>query len=190
MHRNTKLTPYTRERMVMEHNRGEKVKVLVGRYGISRTAFYRCRKRFLLEGREGLKDRTSRPHRVRYKLIPSQVDELVELRLSKGLGPLRLAPLVEAPASTIYRCLRRRGLGRLPRPLRPAVVRYEAKAPGELIHLDVLHLFALKGQKPVYQFTVVDDYTRLAYAVIAPRRTTQAALEAVEKAQLFFQFPI
>ncbi len=61
---------------------------------------------------------------------------------------------------------------------------------GELVHLDVLHLFALKGQKPTYEFTVVDGYTRMAYAVIAPKRTTDAALTALQQAQTAFGFPI
>ncbi|MEK7282144.1 MAG: IS481 family transposase [Chloroflexota bacterium] len=190
MHPNTKLASYTRERMVKEHCEGEPVSILSRRYGISRTIFYRWWKRYLSQGKEGLENRTSRPHKVRYRLTEREVDQLVEWRLEKRLGPARLAPMLSAPSSTIYRCLLRHGMGRLPRPPRPIVVRYEAKAPGELIHLDVLHLFALKGQKPVYQFTVVDDYTRLAYALIVPRRTTAAALEAVKEAQISFGFPI
>lgn len=190
MHHKSKLTPYSRGRMMQEYEQGMKVKELVERYGISRTTFYRYRKRFLLEGTEGLKDRSCRPHRVRYRLIPSQVDQVIHLRCTKGLGPLRLVPFVQAPATTIYRCLRRHGLGRLPKPLRPAVVRYEVKSPGELVHLDVLHLFALKGHKPAYQFTLVDDHTRMAYALISPERTTQAALEAVQQARAYFGFPI
>ena len=63
-------------------------------------------------------------------------------------------------------------------------------APGELVHMDVLHLFALKGQKPAMQFTVVDAYTRMAHALIAPRRTTDAALQALAEAQQRFGFAI
>lgn len=113
----------------------------------------------------------------------------MELR-SKRLGPLRLAPFVGAPSTTIYRHLCRHGMGRLAKPTRPPVIRYEADAPGDLIHLDVLHLFALRGQKPAYQFTVVDDHSRMAFALIAPRRTTQAALETLVRAREYFGFPI
>ncbi len=190
MHPNTRLTPYSRGKMLKDYEAGVLVSVLTQQYGISRATFYRWRKRLLGEGEHGLNNRSSRPHRIRCRLTNSQAEEVVHLRLTRRWGPLRLAPLVEAPATTIYRCLRKRGLGRLPRPLRPPVVRYEAETPGELVHLDVLHLFALKGQKPAYQFTVVDDYTRLAYALIAPHRTTQAALEAMEKAQISFGFSI
>lgn len=189
MHPNTKLTPYTRGRMMEEHLHGAPVQEVARRYGISRTTFYRWRRRFLEEGSGGLNDRSSRPHKVRYRLTPVQVAQLVETRLRMRLGPLRLMPQLGVPAATLYRCLRRHGLGRLSKPPRPPVVRYEAKEPGRLVHLDVLHLFALKGQKPAYQFTLVDDYTRMAYACLSPRRTTAAALKAVEQAQASFGFP-
>jgi len=67
-------------------------------------------------------------------------------------------------------------------------VRYEAAAPGDLVHLDVLQLFALKGRKPIYQFTVVDDCTRQAAALLAPKRTARAALELLAQAQQQFGF--
>lgn len=188
MHPNTRLTSYTRGRMMQEYVQGAPVKGLAPGYGISRTTFYRWRKRFFAEGERGLQNRSCRPKRVRYRLTPTEADRVVELRLSRRLGPLRLMPLLGVPPTTIYRCLRRHGMGRLPKPPRPPVVRYESKAPGELIHLDVLHLFALKGEKPAYQFTLVEGDTRMAYACIFPRRTTDAALEAVKQAQASFGF--
>lgn len=190
MHPNTKLSSYTRERMMREYLRGTPVTVLAQEYGISRTTFYRWRRRFSFQGKEGLKNHSSRPHRVHYRLTPGQVDQVVDLRCTRRLGPARLSPLVGLPRTTIYRCLRRCGLARLPKPPQPPVVRYETPTPGELVHLDVLHLFALKGQKPAYQFTLVDGYSRMAFAVIGPRRTTDAALQAVKEAETYFGFPI
>lgn len=187
MHSNTRLLPIQRERMVRDRLKGMSVKAIIERYGISRTTFYRWWKRFLCQ--ESLHNRTSRPHRIRYRLTRDQTDKVMELR-SKRLGPLRLALLVGVPATTVYRCLCRYGMGRLAKPARPPVVRYEAGAPGELIHLDVLHLFALRGRKAAYQFTAVDDYSRMAFALIAPQRTTQAALETLIRAREYFGFPI
>ena len=149
------------------------MKGLAQRYGISRTTFYRWRKRFLAEGERGLQNRFCRPHSVRYRLTSAQADRVVELRLSSCLGPLWLMPLLGVPPTTLCRCLRRRGLGRLPRPPRPEVVRYEAEAPGKLVHLDVLHLFALKGQKQVYQFTLVDDIPVWPMPASPPREQLQ-----------------
>lgn len=190
MHPNTRLTPFSRERMLADYLKGVAVTVLSHRYGISRTTFYRWRKRYLSHDAVGLRNRTSRPHRVHYRLSEPEGDQVVQLRCSRHLGPARLAPLVQVPPTTIYRYLRCRGMGRLPKPARAPVVRYETPTPGELVHLDVLHLFALKGQKPAYQFTLVDGYTRMAYAMIAPRRTTEAALQAVQEAETYFGFPV
>ncbi len=130
MHRNTRLTPYSRERMLQEYQQGMRIVALVERYGISRTSFYRWLRRFQALGKEGLKNRTSRPYRIHYRLRPDQEDELVQLRHLRRWGPARLAPLLGAPSNTLYRCLRRHGLGRLPKPPQPAVVRYEVAAPG------------------------------------------------------------
>ncbi len=189
MHPNTRLSFYTRLRMMEERGKGIPMKQLAEKYGISRTTCYRWRQRFRREGAAGLHNRGSRPHRVRYRLSTDQVEQLVHLRTTTRHGPSRLAPRLGVPQSTAYRCLRRHGMQRLPRPPRPPVVRYEMQSPGELVHLDVLHLFALRGQKPAYQFTLVDGFSRMAYACIAPRRTTDAALAAVQEAQAAFGFP-
>lgn len=178
-----------RESMLRAQCGGMPVREVAHVFGISRTTFYRWRRRFLREGRDGLLNRSSRPHRIRYRLTPEQSAALQRLRQEKRWGPARLAPQMGVPVSTVYRCLRRAGLHRLPRDPRPPVLRYEAMAPGDLLHLDVLHLFALKGKRPVCQFTVVDDHTRLAYALIAPRRTTDAALLALRRARETFGFP-
>lgn len=174
--------------MIREYCQGVPAEVVARSHGVSRTTFYRWRRRFLVAGEGGLVNRTSRPRHIRYGLTEQQVEQVVRLRQEKRWGPARLAPAVKGPSATIYRCLRRLGMRRLPRPPHPPVIRYEASAPGELGHLDVLHLFALKGRRPVYQFTLVDDYTRMAYALIAPHRTTQAALDTVRLAQMALGF--
>lgn len=190
MHANTRLTPYSRQRMMRDYIQGTPVVMLAAKYGVSRTTFYRWWKRYLSHGNLGLSNRTSRPQRIRYRLSQAQIERVVELRCSKRLGPARLSPLVGLPQTTLYRCLRRVGMGKLPKPPRPPVVRYESDEPGELIHMDVLHLFALKGRKQTYQFTLVDGHTRMAYAVISARRTTDAALQALRQAESYFGFPI
>lgn len=176
--------------MLNMQREGTAVTVITRLFRISRTTFYRWRRRFQTEGPAGLTDRSSRPRHIRRRMDAEQVRILCHLRREKRWGPARLAPKMGVPVSTVYRGLRRAGLHRLPREPRPPVVRYEARAPGDLVHLDVLHLFALKGKKPVCQFTVVDDHTRMAYAWISPRRTTDVALEAVRQAQTAFGFPI
>ena len=191
MHPNTRQTPHSRGKMFEEYQAGVPVKVLTKRLGISRTTFYRWWKRYCLLGKAGLLNRSSRPQRILRRLSPEEESRLMTVRKKTGFGPLRLAPLLELGVScaTLYRALRKEGLNRLPHPKVP-VVRYEMQHPGELVHLDVLHLFALQGSKPIQQFTLVDAYTRMAYACLATQRTTAAALQAVQRAEAFFGFPI
>lgn len=188
MHRNTRLTLHSRRKMVHDYLQGKPVTVLAQELGVSRKTCYVWLRRFREAGLAGLSDRSSRPHQLRRRLSPGEADQLLALRQERRWGPLRLAGHLRIPVATIYRTLRRAGQHRLSHAPREPVRRYEAKAPGALAHLDVLHLFALQGRKPIYQFTVVDDYTRQAYALLAPKRTSQAALEALLAAEGAFGY--
>ena len=160
MHTNTRLTVHSRYWMIRQYEQGVPVKVLAEQYHISHATFYRWLKRYWKEGYEGLMNRSSRPQKIHYRLTPAEELRLEELRLSHRWGPARLGNQMGVPSITVYRHLLRSGMNRLPRPPRAAVVRYEMSAPGELIHLDIMYLFALRGKKTVYQFSLVDGYTR------------------------------
>ena len=190
MHTNTRLTVHSRYWMIRQYEQGVPVKVLAEQYHISHATFYRWLKRYWKEGYEGLMNRSSRPQKIHYRLTPAEELRLEELRLSHRWGPARLGNQMGVPSITVYRHLLRSGMNRLPRPPRAAVVRYEMSAPGELVHLDIMYLFALRGKKTVYQFSLVDGYTRMAHAFIAPHKSTEAALQAVREAQEYFGFPI
>lgn len=188
MHRNTRLTQHTRLKMAQDYQQGRPIAQLARQLAVSRKTCYRWLQRFQAAGEGGLVNRSSRPHRLHRRLTEAEEEQLLALRQERRWGPLRLAGHLGVPSATVYRALRRRGQHRLPRPPRTPVHRYEAPQPGALVHLDVLHLFALKGQKPICQFTVVDDYTRQAYALLAPRRTSEAALEALTEAEAAFGY--
>lgn len=190
MHTNTRLTVHSRYWMIQQYEQGVPVKVLAEQLHVSRTNIYRWLKRYEQEGYPGLVNRCSRPHKIHYRLSAEEELQLQEQRLNRRWGPSRLGYWLGVPSITVYRWLLRHGMNRLPRPPRAPVVRYEMDEPGELVHLDVLYLFALKGKKTAYQFSLVDGYSRMAHAMIAPRRTTDAALQAVQEAQRRFGFPI
>ena len=187
MHANTRLTPHSRQKLVEDYLAGQSMTILARTHGVSRKTGYQWVRRYRSEGLPGLKDRSSRPHRMKFRLSAAEETLLAKLRTRTWWGPVRLAGKVAAPPTTLYRALCRAGLQRKPRE-RPPVVRYVAAAPGDLVHLDVLQLFALKGRKPIYQFTVVDDYTRQAAALLAQKRTARAALQVLVQAQEQFGF--
>jgi transposase InsO family protein len=187
MHANTRLSPHSRRKLVEDYLDGRSMTWLAQIHRISRQTGYRWVKRYRDEGPPGLMNRSSRPRRLKYRLSADEEAELLAVRSRTWWGPVRLAGKVAAPPSTIYRTLCRNGLNRRAR-IQVPVVRYEAAAPGDLVHLDVLQLFALKGRKPIYQFTVVDDCTRQAAALLAPKRTARAALQLLIQAQATFGF--
>ena len=172
--------------------------------GLARVSEKTCRKwltRFLAEGPDGLRDRSSAPHRVANKTSADRIDAVCKLRRLRLSGP-EIAELLGMACSTVSGLLARAGLGRLGRlGLEPAV-RYERERPGELIHTDVKKLGRIVGgvghratgrkhytSRPTDQagrrrgttgwdfvHIAIDDATRLAYAeVLSDEKATTAA---------------
>jgi transposase InsO family protein len=164
--------------------------------GVSRQTATKWVRRYREAGVAGLEDRSSRPRRSPRALPDDQVAAILAARHELGVGPHRLAPVVGRSRATITDVLRRHGLSRLADRDRPTgiPIRYVRERPGELLHMDVKklgripdgggHRFrgrgggtprAHRGYDYVHQ--VVDDMSRVAYAVILPdeRGTTCAA---------------
>ena len=86
------------------------------RYGISRTAGYTWWNRFLVEGFEGLHDRSHRPHHCPHAIVEPIVEHIVDLRQRYGWGSRKIRKLTaekfgEAPARrTIDRIFERHDL--------------------------------------------------------------------------------
>jgi transposase InsO family protein len=174
--------------MIEAHVHGKQpITTLAHELGVSRQTCYRWLHRFRAAGVAGLVNRTSRPHQLRQALSEDLLTQLLRLRQERRWGPLRLAGQLGLASATVYRALRRVNAHRLRYP-RPPVVRYEASRPGALVHLDVLHL-ASRSDTGRYQFTVIDDYTRQAWALLAPRRTAAVAVAALQAAQQAFGYP-
>lgn len=173
--------------------------------GVSRQTATKWVRRYRELGEPGLEDRSSRPRRSPRALRADQVAAILAARHELGVGPHRLAPVVGSPRSTIGDVLRRHGLSRLADRDRPTgiPIRYVRERPGELLHMDVKKLGRIpdggghrfrgrRGGTPRahrgydYVHQVVDDMSRVAFAVIASdeRGTTCAAF--LREAAAFF----
>ena len=106
--------------------------------GVSRATAYKWLGRYRAEGRAGLADRPSRPHRCPHALTASQVRRVLAARRRRRQGPHRLGDHLAMARSTIYGVLVRHGMSRLAHTDRTSgvVVRYQREHPGELVHLD------------------------------------------------------
>ena len=149
--------------------------------GASRATGYRLWRRYRQGGWGALVDRPSTPKRQPRRLAPEAEQEILHWRGELGAGPAVIAAIVERPASTVGKVLRRAGCSRLPRPLRDRRVRYERERPGELLHVDSKKLgrfFEIgkrirqdgisRSRRAGWQHlhVAIDDHTRLAYCEV------------------------
>jgi len=128
-------------------------------------------------GREGLINKKAGAKKNRRRTSPSIEDLIVKLRLDTPFGPLRIAYELKRrgiPISShgVYNVLKRRNLNGLPTfKEEKEIIRYEKKKPFEMVHIDVKYIGTQKKQGRVYQFTAVDDVTRVAYSKLYRRKT-------------------
>ncbi|MEO5791292.1 MAG: IS481 family transposase [Gaiellaceae bacterium] len=149
--------------------------------GASRATGYRLWRRYREGGWSALCDRPSTPLRQPRRLAPDAEQEILDWRAELGAGPAVIAAIVERPASTVGKVLRRAGCSRLPRPTRDRRVRYERERPGELLHVDTKKLgrfFQIgkrirrdgvnRSRRAGWQHlhVAIDDHSRLAYCEI------------------------
>lgn len=113
MHRNARLTPAGRLLLCQWSEAEWPVAQAAQSMGISRDRAYVWWRRYRAEGTAGLQDRSSRPRRSPNRTRPAIERKAVRLRQRKGLGPARIAGMVNLPVSTVHRILVRHGLNRL-----------------------------------------------------------------------------
>ncbi len=185
LHGNARLTVHGRELLIQRVlERGEQVREAAASLGVSERTAYRWIRRYREEGVEGLRDRSSRPHRSPSRTAPRKVKRILRLR-RRGLVAWEIAQQAGVPRSTVSRILRQQGLGRLAslEPKEP-VRRYERERPGELLHLDTKKLARItkgpghrihgdrsqrvEGAGWEHAHAAVDDHTRLAFAEVLP----------------------
>jgi len=205
-HRRAKLTVFGRQLLVDRiETDGWTVAHAAAAAGVSRQTATKWVRRYRESGKAGLEDRSSRPRRSPRSLPDESVEAILVTRHELGVGPHRLAAALDLPRSTIGDVLRRHGLSRLADRDRPSgiPIRYVRERPGELLHMDVKklgripdggghHFRGRGGGTPRahagydYVHQVVDDMSRVAYAVIYPdeRGTTCAAF--LREAGAFF----
>ena len=91
--------------------------------------------------------------------------------------------------SSIKRVIKRNELWRKKRRYRWNEKRPLPTAPGELIQTDTVHYVNPLNHSKMYIYTVIDLYTRMAYAKISPKLSEKGAAETIFEAQEFMSFP-
>jgi transposase InsO family protein len=193
MHKNARLTPLGRERIVRQVASGQTPQAAARAAGVCPRTVRKWVDRYRQEGSVGLQDRSSRPHQLRQPTPQRVVDEIEQLRRQRWTGK-QIAVQVGVSPATVSRVLRRSGLSKLSA-LEPAepIRRYEREHPGELIHLDIKKLgrigsvgHRITGRRTgvvnrhlgigwEYVHVCIDDASRVAFVeVMADQRKDSA----------------
>jgi transposase InsO family protein len=155
--------------------------------------------RYKTEGIEGLRDRSSRPHRLYRPTPPAIVEQVEALRRQRWTGK-QIAVEVGVSPATVSRILKRLGLNRI-KALEPAepVRRYEREHPGELIHIDIKKLGRFdrvghritgdrRGQSNSrgigweFVHVCIDDASRVAFSQILANEKKESAVAFLKAA--------
>jgi transposase InsO family protein len=180
--------PETRSFLMGLHAQGRSLSDLSREFGIPRQVLSRWWQRVATDGLEGLAPRSRRPHRTS-AIAKRTVQRILQLR-RRRLGPARIAVLVGVSAKTVHRVLTRHGQARLPRPRRRPAQRYEKSRPGELLHVDIKLLPALRNARYDYEFAAVDDFSREAVVTIATDQTSRTATAFLERVVATLPYPV
>jgi transposase InsO family protein len=166
--------------------------------------------RYRAQGEVGLRDRSSAPRSIPHR-TPADRVEVIELLRRLRMTGAEIAECLGMALSTVSAVLARIGLGKLSRldPLEPPN-RYERRAAGELLHIDVKKLGVIngagwrvtgnrtsqnanrrqrrRGGPAGWEFVhvCVDDATRLAYAEVLADEKATTAIAFLSRALAFY----
>jgi transposase InsO family protein len=161
-------------------------------FGITRQAFYIWLRRYEEHGLEGLRDRSRRPRTSPNATKAEVVGKIVYLRQHYHFGPHKISMYlkryheIQVSPSGIWRILKRLDMSRLPASQRyrrhvDRWKRYEKPLPGHRVQVDVKFIAPLKGSKKKhYQFTAIDDCTRIRVLRIYDRLNQDSAIRFLD----------
>jgi len=210
-----RLSPWSRLLLVQRVAAGRPAAHVAAEMGVSRTTAYKWVARYRAEGTSGLLDRSSRPRTCPTRTDPVLEAAILALRRDRRLGPARIAGILGLNPSTVHRVLVRHRVARLAwldRPTGQVIRRYERARPGELVHVDVKKLGAIRpgggwrvhgkaseqnlathreldaGRRVGYDYVhcAIDDHTRLAYAEIHPDEKGDTCAGFLRRAAAWF----
>jgi len=161
--------------------------------GIPRSTLYRWIKRSRIEGKNGLQDRSKRPKKLaRLKISVETTNLILSIRSEYKFGPQRIQTHLlrlynlEFSASTIWRVLKKAGTPNIKKYRKHQdYIRYSRPIPGDRIQLDVTKI----GPK-CYQYTAIDDCTRMRALKLYPNKKAESTVNFLGHVMDTFQFPI
>src|ERR1700693_1507818 len=161
-------------------------------YGISRPCFYKWLHRYEELGEKGLRDGSSRPLNSPGATRTEVVGKIVYLRENYHFGTQKISMYLKRyhditiSPSGVWNILKRLGISRLPSSQRykrhkDRWKRYEKPLPGHRVQMDVKFIDPLPGRrKKYYQYTAIDDCTRIRVLRIYPRNNQKSSIQFLD----------
>ncbi len=171
-------------------------------FEVTRSLFYKWKKAFDLEGKAGLYRKEPIAYHHPKQLSQETIEKILHLRKTYNFGPQRIAWYLEryhgitTSRSSVYRTLARNGVSRLLKTTGRRSIhtrRYAKKVPGHHVQADVkiLSLETAEGKKVRrFQYTAIDDATRIRALKIYSRHTQQNAILFIDYVIEKFPFRI
>lgn len=168
-------------------------------FGISRGTFYLWYHRYMSLGVDGLKDKSSRPHKIKRWLPPNIRETIINLRLQRKYGPDRMSFYLRqkynwfVSSQTIWRLYKEHGLNRLKykKQWQRYPQQYSKDIPGDRVQVDVKFIDNLASLgKRYYQFTAIDDCTRFRVLRIYDHNTVANATDFINQVKTVLPFAI
>ena len=204
VHKNARLTPLGRERIVRQIESGQTPEAVAEAAGVCPRTVRKWVVRYRSEGLAGLQDRSSRPHRLHRPTPQAVVEDIERLRRQRWTGK-QIATETGVSAATVSRVLRRLGLNKLSA-LEPAepIRRYERDNPGELIHIDIKKLgrigsvgHRITGRQAgvvnrhlgigwEYVHVCIDDASRVAFVQVMANQRKDSAVAFLQAAVAYY----
>ena len=181
--------PVLRAKLMALHQQGVPLTTLSSEFRIAREVLGRWWRRYQVGDLAALTPQSRRPHHS-----PARIRAAVERRIlalrTRRLSAVRIAHELQIGHSTVQRVLARHDVNQLPRPARATPRRYEKQRPGELVHIDLKYLPALRNARWDFEFAAIDDFTREAVVQIATEQTSAAAAAFLERVAATLPYPI
>ena len=201
-HHHARLTISRREELARDVLEGRlSLRAAAAACRLSRQSAAKWVRRYREAGREGLRDRSSRPHRSPESTQADLVERVGQLRRERWTG-VRIAQATGLSRATVSRILVRLKLNKA-KMLEPQVpiVRYEYPSPGDLLHVDIKKLARIKspgkrltgnprdetrGAGWEFLYVAVDDHSRMAYVDMMPDEKAASSSRFLRDAAAYF----
>lgn len=188
--------PKVRQKAAELVRKGWSTREVARHFGYSQSAVVKWTKQSKKIGYHPIPTTSSKPKHHPKELDENIIDEIVKTRLKINRSAEVVHKIlieeknIKVSLSSVKRTLDRRGLTNKRSPWKrfhTHIKRPEVLKPGDLIQVDTIHL--MTGEKTrIYVFTLIDIFTRMAYARSYERCNTRTAAEFLKRAQLELPF--